>query len=113
MLKIIMNVKKKIVFIICVVIACLCNCQNSRTLIGTIQCLVISDNSYFASPHGIKSYYDYAEGLECSKISEKPYLVYFSGHGSLQSREMENHILSDKKILKFIKKSICCNHTLR
>ncbi len=92
---------------ICFVIASGCNSQNieSKTtdLSDTLKCPEISYSDYFGSPHGIKSYYDFDEGLECSKVSKKPYLVYFSGHGSVQARQMEAEVLSDKEILNSIK----------
>ncbi len=96
-----------ITIMICSVVAYGCNSQNkgSKTakLSDTLICPEISYEGYFGSPHGIKSYYDFGEGLECSKISRKPFLVYFSGLGSAQARKVEDKVLSDKEILGLIK----------
>jgi thioredoxin-related protein len=94
-------------FFISFVIASGCNAQNKKTnsteLTNNLNCPEISYKDYFGSPYGIKSYYDFDEGLECSKISKKPYLIYFSGHGSIQARQMEAEVMSDKKILSLLK----------
>jgi hypothetical protein len=94
-------------FLICFVFASGCYSQNKKInpkeLTDTLNCPEISYKDYFGSPHGIKSYYDFDEGLACSKISKKPYLVYFSGHGSAQARQMEAEVMSDEKILSLLK----------
>ncbi len=94
-------------FLICFIIASGGNSQNKKTnstkLTDTSNCPEISYKDYHGSPHGINSYYDFEEGLECAKISKKPYVVYFSGYGSLQARQMEAEVMSDKKILSSIK----------
>lgn len=96
-----------VTFFICFLIASGCISQdkimNSTGLADTLNCPDVSYTDYFGSPHKIKSYYDFDEGLECSKISKKPNLVYFSGHGSIEARMMEAEVMSDKKILHLIK----------
>lgn len=96
-----------ITFLIYFVILSECNSQNSdintTILSDTLNCPEISYKDYFGSPHGIMSYYDFDEGLECSKISKKPNLIYFSGIGSIQARQMEAEVMSDKKILNSLK----------
>lgn len=37
------------------------------------------------------------------KKSNKPVLLYFSGHGSIKSREFEAYVMSDDEILKILK----------
>ena len=101
--------KKKIIITsaFCLILAIGCNSQNKEgnktNTSDTSKCPVNSYKGYMASPHGIDSYYDYNEGLECSKISNKPYLVYFSGHGSVQSRKMEALVWKDSSIIKLLK----------
>ena len=94
-------------FLISFVIASGCNSQDKKTnsseLTDTLNCPEISYKDYFGSPHEIKSYYDFEEGLECSKISKKPNLVYFSGHGSIEAKMMEAEVMSDTTILSLIK----------
>ncbi len=91
---------------ICFVFVCGCNSQNKESkmteLYDTLNCPIISYEEYLGSPHEIKCYYDFYEGLKCSEISKKPYLVYFTGHGSVQARQMEVEVLSDKEIKKYI-----------
>lgn len=94
----------------CIALTIGCKSQNSE--INKLEhnnnnnneiCPEISYSYYFASPHKIKSYYDFDEGLLCSKVSNKPYLVYFSGFGSVDSREMEATVWSDSVILNLLK----------
>ena len=79
------------------------NGQKNSYSLDQLNCPERSYKDYFGSPYGIESYYDYYEGLECSKISKKPYLVYFSGHGSLESRQMESEVWTDKEVLNSLK----------
>lgn len=92
---------------ICFAISSGCNSQRkevkTKDLEDTLKCPDISGKGYFRSPYGIKSYYDYEEGLICSKASKRPYLVYFTGFGSTESREMEVKVISDNEILNLIK----------
>jgi len=53
-------------------------------------------------PHGLDGYFHLGEGLECSKISNRPALVYFTGHTSLNSREFEHSVMSDSEVLKLL-----------
>jgi len=99
--------KIMITMIISFLIASGCNSQNNESkttyVSDTLKCPEISYSYYFRSPHEINSYYDFDEGLECSKVSRKPYLVYFTGHLSIDARQMEAEVLSNKEILNSIK----------
>ena len=70
--------------------------KNSIPINDSGNCPEISYDKWFGSPHGINSYYDFDEGLLCSEISNKPYLVYFTGHGYVKAREMEEYVWSTK-----------------
>jgi len=67
------------------------------------NCMQPSYTEYLHLPHGLNGYFDFEEGLECSKKSDKPNLIYFVGHGSIKSREMEVNVWSDPKILKLLR----------
>ncbi|RXQ87397.1 hypothetical protein EO244_16450 [Ancylomarina salipaludis] len=54
-------------------------------------------------PHGLKGYFDYEDGLSCSKESHKPNLVCFVAHRCVNSREMEAYVWSSPEILKLLK----------
>jgi len=55
------------------------------------------------SPHGIKGYYDYEQGLKCAKSQNKPVLIDFSGHGCVSCRKMEESVWVDPEVLKRLK----------
>jgi thiol:disulfide interchange protein DsbD len=51
---------------------------------------------------GNPSYFDFHEGLECSKSVKKLNLIYFTGHGCVECVEMESVIFTDLNILNLI-----------
>lgn len=69
---------------------------------NTMECPIPSYHDWFALPHNLDGYFELSEGMECSKISNKPILLYFSGHGSIKSREFEAYVMSDDEILKLL-----------
>nr|WP_320119513.1 hypothetical protein [uncultured Marinifilum sp.] len=78
--------------------------QNLNKLTNSSQiCSQPSYAEYLHLPHGLNGYFDFEEGLECSKKSEKPNLIYFVGHGSIKSREMEANVWSDAEISKLLR----------
>lgn len=69
---------------------------------NTMNCPIPSYHDWFALPHNLDGYFELSEGMECSRISNKPVLLYFSGHGSIKSREFEAYVMSDDEILKLL-----------
>lgn len=55
------------------------------------------------SPHGIHSYYDYDEAMECAREQGKPLFIDFTGHGCVNCRKMEEKVWSDPQVLKLLK----------
>jgi thiol:disulfide interchange protein DsbD len=51
----------------------------------------------------LQCYFDFEEGLSCSKELNKPYLVYFTGILSIECRELEYTMYSNKEIIKTLK----------
>ncbi|WP_321318827.1 hypothetical protein [Labilibaculum sp.] len=70
---------------------------------NTMECPIPSYYDWFYLPHKLDGYFELAEGMECSRISNKPLLLYFTGHGSVESREFEAFVMSDSEILKLLK----------
>ncbi|MDQ2178300.1 hypothetical protein [Marinifilum sp. D714] len=66
-------------------------------------CKKPSYSGYLHLPYGLKGYFDFEEGLECSRESYKPNLICFVGHGSIKSREMEANVWTDPEILNLLK----------
>jgi thiol:disulfide interchange protein DsbD len=54
-------------------------------------------------PHGLKGYFDYEQGLKCSKATHKPIFIDFTGHGCVNCREMEARVWSDPRVLNILK----------
>lgn len=50
-------------------------------------------------PYGLNGYFDYDQAIECSKATNKPIFVDFTGHGCVNCREMEQKVWSDTKVL--------------
>lgn len=69
---------------------------------NTMDCPIPSYFDWFRLPYNLDGYFEYSEGLQCSKISNKPVLLYFTGHSSIKSREFEVMVLSDPEVLKIL-----------
>jgi thioredoxin-related protein len=54
-------------------------------------------------PYNIQGYFDYKEALEYSRISNKPVLIWFTGHACANCREMASKIMGIPDILKGLK----------
>jgi thiol:disulfide interchange protein DsbD len=54
-------------------------------------------------PHGLEGYFEYEQGLACSKKLNKPIFVDYTGHGCVNCREMEANVWSDPRVLKKLK----------
>ncbi len=54
-------------------------------------------------PHGLKGYFDYAQGMKCAAALGKPAFIDFTGHGCVNCREMEARVWSDPRVLKLLK----------
>lgn len=55
------------------------------------------------SPHNLKGYFNYQQGLACARKHDKPLLIIFKGHFCSKCKEMESKVLSDPRILKKLK----------
>lgn len=49
-------------------------------------------------PHGMQSYFEYNEALDCAKKTGKPLLLIFTGHGCVNCRKMEENVWSDSRV---------------
>lgn len=60
-------------------------------------------NDIFEMPLGLKGYYEYKQGLQCSKEQGKPVLLDFKGHACANCKVMEAKVWSDPEVLKRLK----------
>jgi hypothetical protein len=70
---------------------------------STLECPIPSYTNYLHFPYNLDCYFELSEGIECSEISNKPILLYFTGHGSIKSRQFESEVISDSEIQKILK----------
>ncbi|MCQ2253200.1 MAG: thioredoxin family protein [Bacteroidales bacterium] len=49
-------------------------------------------------PHGMESYFDFQEALDCANSQQKPLLLVFTGHGCVNCRKMEENVWSDPRV---------------
>ena len=68
----------------------------------TTLCSLPSYSYYIKLPGHLKGYFDYNEGLDCSRKKGRPLLVYFSKIGSIEAVNMEASVLVDSEITKII-----------
>jgi len=54
------------------------------------------------SPHHLDVFFDYEEGLACSRRVDKPVLIHFTGHDCKQSRDIEAGVWSDPDVLGYL-----------
>ncbi len=54
---------------------------------------------------GLYAYENYEMGLNKSKVSKKPLLLYFNGYACVNARKMDEFILSDPEVQDYIKKN--------
>ena len=69
---------------------------------NTLDCPIPSYTNYLHFPYNLDCYFELSEGIECSEISNKPILLYFTGHGSIKSRQFESEVISDSEIQKIL-----------
>jgi thioredoxin-related protein len=69
---------------------------------NTMDCPVPSYYNLLSFSVYPEAYFEYSEGLACSKISNKPVLLYFSAHKCLNSQQFESKVLSDPGIQQII-----------
>jgi len=51
-------------------------------------------------PNNIKGYFEYEQGMECAQESNKPALVYFTGHSCSNCKRMQAEVWSDPAVQK-------------
>jgi thiol:disulfide interchange protein DsbD len=76
--------------------------SENRPLSNTMDCLMPSYLDSFALPFNLDGYFELSEGIECSKISNKPVLLYFSRHSSVEARKFEYNVIADSEIQKLL-----------
>lgn len=69
---------------------------------SVLECPIPSYTNYLYFPYNLDCYFELSEGIECSRISNKPILLYFTGHGSTISRQFESEVISDPEIQKIL-----------
>lgn len=69
---------------------------------NTMDCPVPSYYNLFSLSIYPEAYFEYSEGLACSKISNKPVLLYFSAHKCLNSQQFESKVLLDPEVQQII-----------
>lgn len=79
-------------------------CENNKKD-SPVKCIGSSFSEYFSSIKGLDCYFDFDEGLQCARISNKPCIVYFTEHNSVKSRKMESEFLTNSEIIKTIKEN--------
>jgi thiol:disulfide interchange protein DsbD len=57
----------------------------------------------FELPHGIKGYFDYADGVRCAGEKQKPIFLDFTGHFCSNCKQVENQVWSDPEVLQRLK----------
>lgn len=77
--------------------------QSQYQTTNTMECPAPSYTDRFFLPYNLDGFFELSEGIECSKISNRPILLYFTGHGSVKSREFESKVLSDADVLQLLK----------
>ena len=53
-------------------------------------------------PHDIDSYFDMEDAMEAAQYQAKPILVYITAHACNNSRDMENSVLGDERVLEML-----------
>jgi thioredoxin-related protein len=88
--------------------------NETRNTTYEIDSLAIDSNAYkhcgipkygdmLNTPLGIAGYYDYKQALACANEQNKPLFIDFTGHGCVNSREMEAKVWSNPEVLKRLK----------
>lgn len=99
---------KTIIYILGIALSLLmlhCSGANKAVLSsGGAACMTPSFADYNGVPYNMESYFEYDEGLFCSRLQSKPNLIYFSGFGSRESRMFEDKIWSDEKNRRIMEK---------
>ncbi len=62
-------------------------------------------NEFLELPHMLKGYFDYKQALECSKKTNKPIFIDFTGHGCVNCREMEARVWANPDVLKRLREN--------
>jgi len=92
-------------FIVIVGVSILYSCVNVTKNITNNDCVKPSFSDYYYFHEGLESYYEYSEGLNCAIQLNKPYLVYFTGHGCVSCREFEADVISNDEVKKLLKEN--------
>jgi thiol:disulfide interchange protein DsbD len=56
--------------------------------------------------NNIQGYFDYQQGLDCAKEKERPLLVYFSGHGCSNCKQMQSFIWEDEQVQDYLNNKV-------
>jgi len=79
--------------------------QGSTTAANSVETdAPVIENEYgLHLPLGLQGYFSLEEGLEAAKKAGKPVFVDVTGHGCVNSREMESRVWSDPTVLSMLK----------
>ncbi|MEA1875123.1 MAG: cytochrome c biogenesis protein CcdA [Bacteroidota bacterium] len=56
--------------------------------------------------NNIQGYFDYQQGLDCAKEKNRPLLVYFSGHGCSNCKQMQSFIWEDEQVQDYLNNKV-------
>jgi thiol:disulfide interchange protein len=56
--------------------------------------------------NNIQGYFDYQQGLDCAKEKNKPLLVYFSGHGCSNCKQMQSFVWEDTRVQDYLNNKV-------
>ena len=65
-------------------------------------CGIPKYSGFLHFPYGLKSYFDYKEGLACAKIQGKPAFIDFKGHAFADCKIMEAKVFSIPDVQKML-----------
>jgi len=56
--------------------------------------------------NNIQGYFDYQQGLDCAKEKNRPLLVYFTGHGCSNCKQMQSFVWTDEDVQDYLNNKV-------
>jgi len=56
--------------------------------------------------NNIQGYFDYEQGINCAKEKNRPLLVYFSGHGCSNCKQMQSFVWEDEQVQQYLNNKV-------
>lgn len=56
--------------------------------------------------YNVQGYFDYNQGINCAKEKERPLLLYFSGHGCSNCKQMQSFIWEDTRVQDYLNNKV-------